>query len=67
MAREPPIMNEFHEVMMPHIPPTMMTFAMTEVLKASAIASAVTRPVPACEAVIAPEFMTRPTAMMTNA
>ena len=53
--------------MMPHIPPTMMTLAMTEVLKASAIASAVTRPVPACEAVIVPEFMTRPTAMMTNA
>ena len=36
MAREPPSKNVFHEVTIPHIPPTIITFAIIFVLKAAA-------------------------------
>ncbi len=49
MAREPPSKNEFHEVTIPHIPPTIITFAIIFVLNAAAIASAVTSPVACSE------------------
>ena len=65
-AREPPIIKEFQEVMIPHIPPTIITFAITDVLNATAMASAVTRPVPVCDAAMASGFNTRPTAMITS-
>ena len=46
------------DVMIPHIPPTMMTFAITAVPNAFAIASAVTSPVPASELRISDGFST---------
>ena len=52
--------------MIPHIPPTIITFAMTDVLNATAMASAVTRPVPVCDAAMASGLNTRPTAMITS-
>ena len=66
IARDPPIINEFHDVIIPHIPPTIITFAITDVRNATAIASAVTSPVPFCAAAIAPESRTIPTARITN-
>ena len=44
MARLPPIRKEFQLVMMPQRPPIMRTLAMIELPKATAMASAVTRP-----------------------
>ena len=67
MARLPPIMKEFQEVTTPHRPPTMSTLAMTEVLNATAIASAVTKPLPdSYDASMAPESSTRPTEKMMS-
>ena len=40
------IRKEFHDVIIPHIPPTMITLAIIFVPKALAMASAVTSPVP---------------------
>ena len=50
IARLPPIKKEFQLVKIPHIPPTMRTLAMMVLLKANAMASADTRPVPFIEA-----------------
>ena len=44
--RQPPRRKEFHDVIIPHIPPTMITLAIIFVPKAWAMASAVTSPVP---------------------
>lgn len=44
MARLPPMRKEFQLVMMPQRPPMMRTLAMMELPKATAMASAVTRP-----------------------
>jgi len=65
-AREPPIIKEFHEVTIPHIPPTMMTFAITDVPKAFAMASAVTRPVVLWESAISAGSRTYPTDKITK-
>ena len=67
IAREPPSKKEFQDVTIPHIPPTIITFAMIFVLNAAAIASAVTSPVASCDAIISPGFITNPTAIITNA
>ena len=63
IAREPPRRNEFHDVTIPHIPPTIIIL----VLNAAAIASAVTSPVAFCESLIACGFITKPTAMIISA
>ena len=44
IARLPPMRKEFQLVMMPQRPPMMRTLAMMELPKATAMASAVTRP-----------------------
>ena len=67
IAREPPRRNEFHDVTIPHIPPTIITLAIILVLNAAAIASAVTSPVAFCESLIACGFITKPTAMIISA
>ena len=58
MARLPPIRKEFQLVMIPHIPPMISTLDIISLPKAFAMASAVTRPVPACEAAISDGFIT---------
>ena len=67
IAREPPIKKEFQDVIIPHIPPTITTFAMIFIQNAVPIASAVTSPVASCDFMIAPESRTSPTAIITSA
>ena len=68
MARLPPIRKEFQLVTIPQRPPMISTFAMTLLLKARAIASAVTRPEPeSVEAASCSGDITRPTARMMSA